>query len=128
MSEDRTREDKSVGRLLRTADVYRDADAPAPAAGWREALLMDFDEAPQPAETSVVIAETAAPLRPRHLLMMAPMGVALFLLGWWLGRGGVSTEEFTAVPPSVWVGCAGAIAGLTLLWTGLPAIRLRRGR
>jgi hypothetical protein len=70
----------------------------------------------------------AAPLRPRHLLMMSPAGVALFGLGWWVGRGGVSPDEIAAVPAAAWVISAAIIAGASLAWYGLPMLRFGRGR
>ena len=118
-------EKKSIAQLLRTADVYRDQDHPATDDRWREALLMEFDGEAAAAPAARTDTAADAPLRPRHLLMMAPAGVALFFAGWWIGRGGVSSEELAAVPVAVWIGCAGLAAGLTLVRWGFPGFGTR---
>jgi hypothetical protein len=127
MSEDH----QSVGRWLQSAGTYSDPDAPAPGTGWREALLLTVAE---DAETAAAARQAAArepesaPLRMRHLVMLSPAGAALFGLGWWVGRGGVSAQEIAAVPAGVWVACAAAVAAIALLWHGVPLVRIGRGR
>ena len=125
MNDDR----KSVKRLLRSAASYQDPDAPAPDSSWRDTVLLSVPEAADAeAARPTVPRIEAGPLRPRHLLMMSPAGLALFGLGWWLGRGGVSTEELAAVPAAAWVASAAVIAGASLAWYVLPSLRYGRGR
>ena len=124
-----TDERKSVRRLLERAGTYTDPAAPAPGTDWRDAVLATIAEeadaeAPRPAAPQ----EEAGPLRPRHLLLMSPAGLALFGLGWWVGRGGVSAEELAVVPSVTWVVCAGLIAGASLAWYGVPRLGIGRGR
>jgi len=126
MSEER----KKIDRLLRNAGTYRDPEVPTPGTGWRDAVLMAIpEEADAEASASPVVPTVeAGPLRMRHLIMMSPAGIALFGLGWWVGRGGVSADELAAVPPAVWIVSAAIVAGASLAWYGVPLLRFRRGR
>jgi hypothetical protein len=119
-------EKKSIAQLLRTAEVFRDPHATAGDDKWREALLLEFDGQAVGGPVARPDMPAGAPLRPRHLLLMAPAGVALFFAGWWVGRGGVSSEELAAVPVAAWLGCAGLAAGLTLIRRGWPGLGIGR--
>jgi hypothetical protein len=119
---------KSVRRLLERPGTYADPATSETSAGWRDAVLAAV---PDQAETPLhpeEAPEPDGPLRPRHLLMMSPAGVALFGLGWWVGRGGVTADELAAVPPEVWVACAAMIAAASLAWFGWPRWRPVRSR
>lgn len=117
----------SVDRLLRRAGSFSDPATPTPGTDWRESLLLQIADEEHPATARPPAAEVAAgPLRLRHLVMMSPAGVALFGLGWWVGRGGVSPEEIAAVPSAVWLAGAAIIAVGTLWWIGVPRMHFRR--
>jgi len=121
MTEDR----KSVRRLLASADVYGDREPLADRRDWRAAVLAAIPEEGEARARRRPPAREAesAPLRPHHLLALAPLGAMLFGLGWWIGRGGVSAAELAAVPAGAWVAGAVAVAGVALGWRGAPSLR-----
>ncbi len=125
-----TEERKNVGRLLRNSGTFRDSETPTPGTGWRDTVLMSIPEEADMEATVRPAAPTieAGPLRMRHLIMVSPAGIALFGLGWWVGRGGVSADELGTVPPAAWIACAAIVAGASLAWYGLPMLRFGRGR
>ncbi|MCP4573482.1 MAG: hypothetical protein GY838_14085 [bacterium] len=121
MSEDR----KTVASLLRLRSTYEDEGAADPDPRWKDALLADLDlEASLPrAERPTAADATEAPLRLRHLGMLAPLGAALFLAGYWFGAEGMTTADLAQVHPAWWVGIALSIAAGSLLRFGRPLWR-----
>ncbi len=116
-------EKKSLAQLLRTSEVYQDADHAPAGPDWREALLSDFEHvAPAPRTKDVPVR---APLQSHHLLMLAPAGAGLFLAGWMLGSGRLALDRLAAVPPTVWMAGAVALSVAVLAGRGLLG---RRGR
>jgi hypothetical protein len=105
-------ERRTLASLLRTRAVYEDPDTAEPDPRWKEALLADLD-----LEASVPRPEPAPadpPLRLRHLAVLAPVGVALFLAGYLVGTGGVTAADLARIHPAWWVGIALAVASTSL--------------
>jgi len=116
---------KTLAALLRERAVYEDANAGDPDPRWKEALLADLDlEASLPGADREPATESAdAPLRLRHLGLMAPFGAALFLAGYWLGNEGATAADLASIHPFVWIGVALGVASFSLIRFGRPLLR-----
>lgn len=119
-------EEKTLAQLLRSTEVWREGDRAPAGRDWREAVLADFDH-PVPAPfRPAATGREPVPLQIRHLAMMAPAGLGLFLAGWLVGSGGLALDRLAAVPPLAWIAGAVAFSLGVLAWRG-PLDRLRRG-
>ena len=120
MNDDR----KTLAALLRERAVYEDAEAPALDPRWKDALLADLDlEASLPGTERAPVDPAEAPLRLRHLGLMAPFGAALFLAGYWAGTEGASAADLARIHPFWWVGIALGVATVSLVRFGRPLFR-----
>jgi len=120
-------EKKTLAQLLRGAEVWRETDHVPAGRNWREAVLADFEH-PVPATCRPAAHRREhVPLQTRHIAMMAPAGLGLFLAGWLLGSGRLALERLAEVSPLAWIAGAAAFSLGVLAWRGLPD-RLRRAR
>jgi hypothetical protein len=118
---------KTLAQLLRSGEVWREADHAPAGRDWREAVLAEFEHpVPAPARAAAHRREHV-PLQARHIAVMAPAGLGLFLAGWLLGSGHLALERLAAAPPLAWIAGAAAFSLGVLAWRGLPD-RLRRAR
>jgi len=93
---------QSVSQWLRTPTIYEEEQVSSKDARWRESLLFEFeaDEPVKPGPSKITADDR---LQARHILVMMPVGVGLYLGGWLVGRGVFSLEFVTKVSPMIWV-------------------------
>lgn len=116
-------EKQTLSTWLRKKEVYRDSSVESPdtkSRQWRDDLLMEFDSS-----TSVPDQKTASredrnysPLESHHLLILLPVGLVLFALGWLFGSQTISLEKVAGVSPWVWAGSSFIGSLGFLVWRG----------
>ncbi len=115
-------EKQTLSTWLRKRDVYQDAgaeDSDTKPKQWRDDLLMEFDSiAALPVQKDASREARNSPLESHHLLMLLPVGLVLFSLGWLFGSQAISLDKIAGVSPWVWTG-ASVIGSLGfLVWRG----------
>ena len=118
-------EKKSLSQLLRDESVYRSDETPASDGKWRDALLEDFEQPATIVRRAQPIETERAPLSAHHLLVLAPVGVGLFLGGWAVGTGLIDLSRLADVPLPAWAALTAAGSIGWLLWRRSGARRTR---
>jgi len=116
-------EKQTLSRLLRSKEVYEadsSQESEPKSSRWRTELLGEFAEGPSThQQVAMLESNQNTPLEAHHLLLMLPVGLMLFAMGWLFGSQIISMEQIAGVSPWVWVGISvlGSVGFMS--WRGL---------
>lgn len=112
-------EKQPLSTWLRSREVYQDPAAGDPKSkshAWRHELLSEYDFEATGHQKHEAAVTQSAPLQIHHLLMMLPVGLVLFALGWLFGSQAISMGQIASISPWIWTGCSIAMSLGYLIW------------